>query len=497
MPRGRLIRDPVHGDIFLGSLQASIVDTPVFQRLRYIKQNGLLHFVFPGAVHTRFGHSLGTMHTAGRVFSSLFPAYLPARPEGTPDACLLYLGQVFQTAALLHDVGHAAFSHSIEKIDVNSESFLLPLREYAREWDDSEQLVRWLDARADKLDLTGRPTHEGIGLLLIGLIFQSYGRVAEATRALLNIDPIVLADDARALIEPALDVSPHFEECAVAVTRTISGIAHIAEQNRPEQLKIALSTLISGTLDVDRMDYLIRDSHYTGTVYGLCDTDVIISSLQLCVGESGGPTLHIGLQKRATQAVDDFIWSRYQLFTQVLNHKTNVILNAMLAEALPEAVKFSSVGIGQPRTLEEFLEFTDYYVMSSVISASLRDSGRSRRMYYRALVARDLPLYLGRIDVTGYTAEEETARTNTEIAKLSELVATKGFNPRTLRHWRAESALIKGGGLPFVLEHDKVRSENQIHSPSDPGAYQLAQWANEGRLPTKIVHVHFFVDRER
>src|SRR5262245_22950841 len=73
-----VIRGAVHLDIQLGPVEPAIIDTPLFQRLRYIRQTGLLHFVFPGAVHTRFSHSIGTMHVSRRVFSRLFDEYRPA-----------------------------------------------------------------------------------------------------------------------------------------------------------------------------------------------------------------------------------------------------------------------------------------------------------------------------------------------------------------------------------------------------------------------------------
>jgi HD superfamily phosphohydrolase len=77
-PRPRLVRDPIHGDIAISALEAAVIDTRVFQRLRYLRQDGLLHFIFPGAVHTRFAHSIGTMAVAERVLSHLLAPVEPA-----------------------------------------------------------------------------------------------------------------------------------------------------------------------------------------------------------------------------------------------------------------------------------------------------------------------------------------------------------------------------------------------------------------------------------
>ncbi|HEX6940513.1 MAG TPA: hypothetical protein VF158_13945 [Longimicrobiales bacterium] len=301
-------------------------------------------------------------------------------------------------------------------------------------------------------------------------------------------------NDVRAMINPDLSVSDTFVQSATDVLAHVDGIAEIDEADRAVHLKVALSTLVSGTIDVDRMDYLLRDSHYTGTLYGKYDIDVIINALTLCVGESGGPTLSIGLHRRACQAVDDFLWSRYQLFAQVLNHKTNVILNALLAEALPEAIASSSVSrIGHPRDFEEFLEFTDDLVMSSVISASLRDKNASRRMYHRALVGRDLPLYLDRIDVTEM---DPVARDTAIREKVTEYESRLPAARDQIRIWPASSALIKGGGLPFVIDQDKLLGERRVLPHTVPDAYQIPRWIEQGKLPANVAHIHFFVDRQ-
>ena len=141
-PTGLTVRDAIHGDIFLTPLQAAVVDTPVFQRLRYIRQNGLLHFVFPGAVHTRFAHSIGTMHLARRVFQSLFPSYRPTI-NGKERSPLGYIGAVFELAALLHDVGHCAFSHSIERVELRGEPFFHSMRTLVEEWQMSDLTTWW------------------------------------------------------------------------------------------------------------------------------------------------------------------------------------------------------------------------------------------------------------------------------------------------------------------------------------------------------------------
>lgn len=492
--RRRIFRDAIHGDVPVGPLQTAIVDTPVFQRLRYIRQNGLLHFVFPGATHSRFTHSIGTMHVAGRAFTSLFPHYSPGDPERVSSSCLTYVGQVFETAALLHDCGHVAFSHSTEEIN-GDDPYLLSLRTYAEEWDeDGSGLSAWIEDQS-VVDPDITPTHEELSLLLArAIICHRYPHVADACGDLLGVSPDTLATDVQSLLLPDLPFSQHFHECANAITEQHT---QVGSEERPEQLRDALSTLISGTLDVDRMDYLLRDSHHTGTIYGKCDIGVILNALELCVGPRAGPTLYVGLHQRACQAVDDLLWSRYQLFLQVLNHKTNVILNALLADALHEAAKRPSVAeVGRPHSWPEFISFTDAHVISRVISASLADPHADKRMYHKALVDRDIPLYLGSIALP---EDEDDAQNQIENRKQKLRVAVdkQGYDPETVSQWISESHLIKGGGLPFVIRKDKLTGKRSILEPTARGAFQIPRWTREGKMPAVTSHAHFFVDREK
>ncbi|MCX6701207.1 MAG: HD domain-containing protein, partial [Methanomicrobiales archaeon] len=96
------IKDPVHGYVEVDTPAITLLDSPLLQRLRHIKQLGFSYLVYPGANHTRFEHSLGTMHLAGVM----------CRQLGVPE----YDRLLIVTAALLHDIGHGPFSHSIEPV---------------------------------------------------------------------------------------------------------------------------------------------------------------------------------------------------------------------------------------------------------------------------------------------------------------------------------------------------------------------------------------------
>ncbi len=96
------IRDPIHGFIHREDHEREIIDTPLFQRLRKIKQLAMATLVYPGAIHTRFDHSLGAMHVAGRMAEKLLVSDSERR--------------LVRLAALLHDVGHGPFSHVSETV---------------------------------------------------------------------------------------------------------------------------------------------------------------------------------------------------------------------------------------------------------------------------------------------------------------------------------------------------------------------------------------------
>ncbi len=106
------LRDPIHDYIRLDDLEAAVLKSPALQRLRWVRQLGLGHLVFPGAEHSRFGHALGAMELAGRLYDSLAikaPELLDPDPRGPQR-------RTVRLAALVHDIGHAPFSHSSEEL---------------------------------------------------------------------------------------------------------------------------------------------------------------------------------------------------------------------------------------------------------------------------------------------------------------------------------------------------------------------------------------------
>ena len=130
-----VVRDPVHGDIYITALERTLIDTQAFQRLRYLKQLGSTSMVYPGAVHTRFVHSLGTLHAADMMVE-VINRNAAVYPEDRLLKIPLYPHFLIRLCALLHDVAHIPFGHALE--DEGN------LTRGKSEWKDDERAVLWL-----------------------------------------------------------------------------------------------------------------------------------------------------------------------------------------------------------------------------------------------------------------------------------------------------------------------------------------------------------------
>ena len=196
MNKKKIINDPVYGFISVPTeLIFDLIEHPYFQRLRYIKQLGMTHLVYPGALHTRFHHALGAMHLMGLAIETLCNKDHQISEEEEEAVTI---------AILLHDIGHGPFSHALEETIVEDIS------------------------------------HEDISTLLMNkLNVQFNGRLSMAIEIFNGTYP-----------------------------------------------KRFLHELVSGQLDMDRMDYLNRDSFFTGVSEGVISFDRIIKMLNIA-GDRG------------------------------------------------------------------------------------------------------------------------------------------------------------------------------------------------------------------
>jgi len=239
----KIIQDPINGPIKVEGFVEELIDSPEFQRLRYIKQLGLLNLVFPGANHTRFEHSLGTYYVAG-IIGEYF--HIEDR-------------DVLLAASLLHDIGHPPMSHSLEDIF---------------------------------LKLYGKD-HQGVG----GSIISGSGEYSGS-----NI-PVILE---RYSIDPAL-------------------VGKIVKEGSREFPLI--SSVISGSIDADELDYLRRDAFFTGVAIGLVDHMRIINTIRVDEGA-------FVIEEKGIPAAESLLISRVLMYNSVYFHKTGRIAQNMLGIAL-------------------------------------------------------------------------------------------------------------------------------------------------------------------
>ncbi len=297
------IRDPVHGPVAVSAVEVAVVDSPWFQRLRSIKQLGFSEQTFPGASHTRFLHSIGAMHLAGKAFDAVFRNATWLTGDDRER-----LRQTLRLAALCHDLGHPPLSHT-------SEVLLAPLA-----------LLKVPHLTGP---MTGKGSHEHytLKLLLDSGLTETVSRVGKP----MGIEPLHIAG----LLHAGVNCPASAYEVA---GRDLRGV---------------LSSLISSEIDVDRMDYLLRDSYYTGVSYGQFDADWLIGHLTHYEASSG--SLHLALHERALFAFDDFMLSRHHMFLMVYFHKKSVCYDHMLRHFYDEFPDLCRA----PTDPDLYLEFDD------------------------------------------------------------------------------------------------------------------------------------------
>ncbi|UKT63502.1 HD domain-containing protein [Pedobacter mucosus] len=247
MNKKKIINDPVYGFISIPSeLVYDVISHPYFQRLRYIKQLGMTHLVYPGALHTRFHHALGAMHLMGLAIN-LLRSKGHTITEGEEEAANL--------AILLHDIGHGPFSHALE-----------------------HSLVSGIQ-------------HEAISAKLMQ------------------------------------ELNVHFG----------GKLTHAIEIFNGSYPKKFLNQLISGQLDLDRMDYLNRDSFFTGVSEGVISFDRIIKMFNVFDD-------NLVIEEKGIYSIEKFLIARRLMYWQVYLHKTVIAGEMLLVKILERAKYLSAAG---------------------------------------------------------------------------------------------------------------------------------------------------------
>lgn len=300
--KGKIIRDVVHGDIFIEDRFVSVIDTKEFQRLRRIKQLSVANMVFPGAEHTRFAHCIGTFHVMRQIIEHFEPLFQKCGieiEEADKNAALV--------AALLHDIGHGPYSHAFEGV----------LKE-----------LGYQDVN-----------HEQLGAQII------QNKNTEINKVLVNEFGEGFPERVANIILKKQEVKE----------KSFDGSAQTLN------LQFVLSSLLSSQLDADRMDYMLRDSWYTGAKYGTIDLSRTINSMSLAINPEND-CFCVCVGERYLVDIENCLLGRYQMHKEVYYHSikcemeeviSKILLRAKIlyragklrdAEQLPDAVKIMFEG---------------------------------------------------------------------------------------------------------------------------------------------------------
>jgi HD superfamily phosphohydrolase len=265
------IKDPVHGYVYITEAEKQLIDSYPFQRLHRLRQLAGSEFVYSGANHTRFEHSIGVMYLAGKLTENQNLSQLLSEEEV----------QIVRMASLLHDVGHGPFSHVFEHLLVK---FLNKTH---------EDMTRWIIQKSELRD-----------------IISGLGYDADA-------------------------------------------IGKLAVGELRRRGKAFLDQIIQSAVDVDKLDFVVRDTYHTGAEYGYVDVFRLIHMLDV-LGEN------LAVDVGALSALESFVLARLESFRSIYFHRVGRAAQIMLATAMEEAN--DELGLVDFDSPEDYLALNDYTV---------------------------------------------------------------------------------------------------------------------------------------
>jgi HD superfamily phosphohydrolase len=330
-----------------------IIDHPTFQRLRRIRQLAWTDLVYPGAMHTRFEHSLGVMHVATLLYDSILKNSGQVLQEHFKYTRLGLERdrQKVRLAALLHDVGHSPFSHASET--------LFPER-------------------------TATPAQPE---LFVNPNAQKAIIIADPSKAALQSRCFEHEDYSRALIvgplREAID-DDVFNKRNYGITA--NDVSAILEGTAEAGPALFWRDLLTNQLDADRMDYLLRDSHHIGVSYGKYDLHRLVSTIMAFRNpESNAP--RIGISNGGWNAAESLILARYSMFKQVYLHKTRIAFDVHIRGAVKSLLPGGT--FPPPDDLKKYQEWDDWKVLGLLAAGEGGEHGdRIRKRNHFRLVHR-------------------------------------------------------------------------------------------------------------
>jgi len=400
MPNGDTheIRDAIHVFVRLDSHEREVLNSRPFQRLRHIHQLALTYLVYPGATHKRFEHSLGVMELAGRVFdvvtnrANVTDEICRALPELNNESVKGYWRRVVRMAALCHDIGHLPFSHA-------AEAELLP-----DGW-DHERLTRELIQSEEMRSIWTSIT-----------------------------PPLRPADVVKLAIGPKKTKDLEFTNWEAILSEIIVGDA----------------------FGVDRMDYLLRDSHHVGVAYGKFDHYRLIDTLRILPtppagekGDSQEPAL--GVEQGGIESAEALMLARYFMYSQVYFHPVRRIYDIHLKDFLKQWLS----GGAFPIAVVRHLSLTDNEVTAAMLEAAF-DDRKAGHDHARRIIRREHFKIV-------YERNPIDVRINPEAGKPVFDALAREFGAEAFRHDRYQQ---RGGppDFPVRMRDGQVVSSLEISS---------------------------------
>jgi len=388
----KIIHDPLHGSIRIDGIFLDILDRHEFQRMHSVKQLGLSYSVFPGANHTRLEHSLGVYHLAGKMAETI--------EMDDEDS------QAVRAAAMLHDICHPPFSHTMEEIMEENTGL-------------------------DHMDLAKR--------LIFGEIPTHLERDEDLFGGFEPISEILESDG----------ISSEFVCDLISLPKSRSDNTDLLSFDGKQSFftsKDYAHQIIHGPVDADQMDYLVRDAHYTGVAHGSIDLDRLMSQMRIFNST-------LVLEKGGIAATEGLMVSRALMYSSVYYHKTVRIVEMMLTKAAEVS--------GQDMSHLYLMDDAD--LTNMLIGAGGKASEITRSVLRRRLYKKAFALYTADADedvlynLTKYSKYDDRKELEYEIADKAGVSYTD-----VVADIPSKSALlssIKIGKTDVPILHDgKVRS---------------------------------------
>lgn len=376
------ILDNVHGFIPYTKAEERIMETQLFKRLQSIKQLSVVNWVFPGSEHTRFIHSLGVMHIADKMAMSLG---LSSKER-----------KLIRLAGLLHDIGHYPLSHVCEgPYKKNFALWELDDEEYCQE------INRNIVAKIENFSIDVKTT----------FMSRSTGFHHEAVGALIVQHNKEIHD---IIVQECED-----ENAPKIIADIITGNVERAETNP------LLVQIIHSELDADGIDYLMRDATFSGTSFGSCEIDMLISSLK--IGTQDGTQI-MCVSPKGIAAADQYLINKFFSYSQVVFNR-HIVVSEWMAEQVVNWMQKHRAIFPNGTTLEQwatknydsYLAFTDnmfWSALERILSNELSDLvPHYIKTFCKYLLHHDEPEFIKTSEIR--LISNSTDEVKTELQKAS------------------------------------------------------------------------------